>query len=41
MYVKFPLRDLNLDTCPAHLTCTYTYGVIMTLKVCSGLQNCC
>ena len=31
MCVKFPLRDLNLDFYPPHLTSTYTCGVTILI----------
>ena len=42
MCVKLPLRDLNSNPCiiaPPYRTKTYTYGVIIMLKVCSGLLS--
>ena len=36
MCVKLPLRDLNPNPCPPHSTITYTYGVIVALRVCGG-----
>ena len=36
MYVKFPLEDLNPDSCPLHSTSIYTYEVTIALKVYDG-----
>ena len=33
MCVKLPLRDLNPDPYPSHLTSTYTYGVTTASRV--------
>ena len=34
--MKFYSEDLNPGFCPPHPTNTYTYGVTITLRVCSG-----
>ena len=43
MCVKLSPRDLNHIPCPPHPTSTYTCGVTIALRVCSGqiiqLQN--
>ena len=36
MYVKLPPGDLNPDSYPLYSTSTYTYGVTIALRVCSG-----
>ena len=36
MCMKLPPEDLNSDTCPSHSTSTYTYGVTIILRMCSG-----
>ena len=36
MCVKLLPRDLNPGPFPPHLTSTYTYGIIIVPKVCSG-----
>ena len=36
MYVKLPLKDLNFDPYPPHLTSTYTCEVIIIPRVCSS-----
>ena len=37
--MKLPPKDLNLDPYPPHPTSTYTYGVIITPKVCNDRNN--
>ena len=44
MCMKFPPRDLNIDSCPptsyiSHPTNTYTCGVTIVPKVCDSLYN--
>ena len=36
MCVKLPPEELNLSFYPPHPTNTYTYGVIIALRLCSG-----
>ena len=36
MYVKLPPRDLNLGPYPPYSINTYTCGMTITSKVCSG-----
>ena len=38
MCVKFPPKELNIDSCPPHLTptSTYTCGVTTALRVRNG-----
>ena len=37
--MKFYFGDLNPSAYPPHLTNTYTCGVIIVLKMCSGVIN--
>ena len=39
MCVKLFLRDLNPNPYPSHPTNTYTCGVTIALRVCSGIIN--
>ena len=36
MCVKFPLGNLNPDSCPPYPTSTYICGMIITLIMCGG-----
>ena len=37
MYVKFSPKNLNLSLCSAHPTSIYTCGVVIALRMRSGL----
>ena len=39
MRVNLSPEDLNPDFCPPHLTNTYTYRVIVALRVCGSRYN--
>ena len=39
MYVKLPLKDLNLNSYPPHSTNIYIYKVIIVLKVCGSQRQ--
>ena len=39
MYVKLTLENLNPNSYPSHPISTYTYGVIITLRVCGSFDS--
>ena len=38
MCVKFPPENLSFGSCASHPTSTYTYGVTIVLRMCSGSE---